>query len=129
VNNRLGRTRIGRILSGLTVIILPLLCTAAPATAQSTYAVYAVIDSLVYGTDADGDGYYETFSFRIGVDGDVTPGSASIHAKMISNTTGQSWWSVNPWTISGAATDYHYFSFNETDFAGYITGNTSLDFT
>ncbi len=94
-----------------------------------TYSVYAKIDSLSYGTDADGDGYYETFDFRIGIDGDVTPGSASIYAKMICNTTGQVWWSSSPWTISGTTTDYYYFAFDETDFSGYISGNTNLDFT
>ncbi len=96
---------------------------------DQTFAVYARIDSLSYGTDADGDGYYETYDFRIGVDGDVSSGSASIYARMVCTTTGQAWWSTNPWTISGTATDYHYFSFDETDFAGQISGNTSLDFT
>ncbi|HLP58063.1 MAG TPA: FG-GAP-like repeat-containing protein [Candidatus Deferrimicrobium sp.] len=96
---------------------------------SKTYAVYGVIDSLSYGTDADGDGYYETYTFRVGVDGDVSSGSASIYAKVICPTTGQSWWSSSPWTITGTAIDYHYFSFNQADFAGHITANTNLDFT
>jgi len=96
---------------------------------DQTYSVYARIDNLVNGTDADGDGYYETFDFRIGVDGDVTPGSASIYARIQCNTTGQVWWSASSWTISGTVTDYHYFAFDETDFSGHISGNTDLDFT
>ncbi|MCK4761701.1 MAG: fibronectin type III domain-containing protein, partial [Candidatus Aminicenantes bacterium] len=94
-----------------------------------TYSVNAIIYNLQYGTDMDNDDYYETFDFLIGVDGNVSPGSASIHAKLICNTTGQTWWSSSSWPISGTLVDYHYFPFDETNFSGNISGNTGLYFT
>ena len=96
---------------------------------NQTYSVYANISNLNYGVDADGDGYYETFDFDIAINADVVPDSATIYAKMICNTTGWAWWSRYAWTISGTATDYHYFPFDETDFSNHISGNTNLDFT
>ncbi len=118
-------TRSSTILGLLAASILLL---AQIACAQ-TYAVYGIIDSFVGGTDADGDGFYETYTFNVGVDADATPGPTTVYAKVICNTTGQSWWSSTSWTVTGTATDYHYFSFSQSDFAGYVTGNTSLDFT
>jgi serine protease AprX len=95
----------------------------------TTYAIYGIIDNFVGGTDADADGYYETYTFQIGIDGDATPGPATVYGKMICPTTGQSWWSSSSWTITGTVTDYQYFNFSQTDFSGYVTGNTSLEFT
>jgi len=99
------------------------------ADATTTYAVYARINNLAYGTDEDSDGYYETFNFQVCVDGDASPGPADVHARMISVATSQAWWSVNSWTVQGTATDYKCFAFDETDFAGNLNGNTDLDFT
>ncbi|MBM4166677.1 MAG: hypothetical protein FJ218_07165, partial [Ignavibacteria bacterium] len=96
---------------------------------KTTYAVYGIINSLVYGTDADNDGYYETYTFNIGIDADASPGPATVYGKMICNTTGQTWWSQSSWTVTGTTTDYKYFPFSQSDFSGYVTGNTNLDFT
>ncbi|MCP4214146.1 MAG: hypothetical protein GY765_05795 [bacterium] len=93
------------------------------------FAVYGITNSFVGGTDADGDGYYETFDFQIGIDGDAGPELESVCGRMICTTTGQSWWSSTNWEISGTATDYQYFAFDETNFAGHITDNTTLEFT
>ncbi|HUS57675.1 MAG TPA: dockerin type I domain-containing protein [Planctomycetota bacterium] len=100
-----------------------------PASSVTVYSVYGEIDSFAGGADADGDGYFETFDFLIGIDADAIPGPATIYGRMRCVTTGQSWWSSSSWTVTGIPTDYHYFSFDETDFAGYISGNTDLDFT
>jgi subtilisin-like proprotein convertase family protein len=95
----------------------------------NTFAVYGIINNFVEGADADGDGYYETYDFRIGIDGDASPGTAMVYGKMICDTTGEIWWSTDPWAITGTATDYKYYNFDETDFSEDVTGNTSLDFT
>ena len=92
------------------------------------YAVYGTIDRLYYGVDADGDGYYEQFSFEIGVDVDASY-PTTVHTRIICDTTGQSWWSDVPWTVSGTATDYRYLPFDDADFAEAFTGNAALHFT
>jgi hypothetical protein len=99
------------------------------ATKGDTYAVYGVISGWAPGTDVDGDGYYETYAFNIGIDADASPGPATIYGKMICTTTSQAWWSGAAWTVQGTPTDYVYFGFDQTDFAGSVTGNTTLDFT
>ena len=99
-------------------------------TVEPTYSVYGVIIDFIGGADEDGDGYYETYDFLIGINGDVsTDCDTTVYGKMICTTTGQSWWSPSSWTISGMTMDYHYYLFGETDFAGKISGNTDLDFT
>ncbi|MGB6874156.1 MAG: clostripain-related cysteine peptidase [Dehalococcoidia bacterium] len=97
---------------------------------EQAYSVYGVISDFVGDADQDGDGYYETYDFLIGIDGDVSTDCATnVYGKMICTTTGQSWGSASSWAISGTTTDYHYFAFDETDFAGEISENTDLDFT
>jgi subtilisin family serine protease/subtilisin-like proprotein convertase family protein len=96
---------------------------------QNNYAVYGQIANLSYGTDADGDGYYETFSFDVGIDPDVIPGPETVYLRIVSESTGQSWWSAQTYDIEGTAVDTRYFPFDETDFDGHINGNTDLDFT
>lgn len=61
--------------------------------------MYGIINNFVGGTDADADGYYETYTFQIGIDGDASPGPATVYGKMICNTTGQTWWSSTSWTV------------------------------
>jgi len=102
--------------------------TLTANAAAPTYAVYGVINSFNGTVDADGDGYFEKYTFNVGIDGDVSPGSATVYGRMICPTTGDTWWSLNSWTITGTATDYKYFDFSEVDFPA-ITGNTNLDFT
>ncbi len=97
--------------------------------ATNSYTVFGIIDGFSGITDADNDGYFENFTFRVGIDGDVNPGPSTVYMKVICNTTGQSWWSSTYSTITGNATDYKYFAFDQTDFTSHITANTSLDFT
>ena len=95
------------------------------------YTAHGQIVDFNGGTDADNDGYYETFTFNLGVSGEVSSGSDSVYGKMISVTTGQTWWSSTPWSI-GQSVSYQYFSFDQTDFGSYFTGtrgNKDLDFT
>ena len=98
-------------------------------TGGQTFGVYGAIDNWAGGTDSDADGYYETFDFDVGIDGDADPAATEVYGKMVCNTTGQAWWSAASWTVQGYGIDYHWFAFDETDFAGHITGNTTLDFT
>ncbi len=98
-------------------------------TPAPQYAVYGRINDLEYGADVDRDGYYETYSFRIGIDADAVPGPATVYLKIVSESTGQAWWSSSPYTIEGTAVDTRYFGFDETWFEGHFSGNTALDFT
>ncbi|MBN1416827.1 MAG: T9SS type A sorting domain-containing protein [Bacteroidales bacterium] len=94
-----------------------------------TFDLYGMIDNFTGGTDADNDGYYETYSFRIGLCGrQHWPFPSTVYWKIICNTTGQSWWLPDSDTITNTLSDYSYFAFDQTDFTG-ISGNTSLDFT
>jgi RHS repeat-associated protein len=99
-----------------------------PVKAGVYYYVYGAANNWVPGTDVDGDGYYETYSFQIGVDGDISAGPDDVTAKVICTTTGQSWWASAPWTITGVTPDYHYFNFDETDFSGHISSKKTLNF-
>jgi len=96
---------------------------------DQNYLVHGMISNFTGGVDTNGDGYYETFHFLLGIDGDVGPGWSPVCGKIICNTTGQSWWLSAPWIISGIAMDYHYLPLDETDFEGCLSGKTDLDFT
>jgi hypothetical protein len=102
--------------------------SAIPSGKGDSYSVYGDIFDWAPGTDADADGYYETYSFYIGIDGDASPGPATVYGRMICTTTSQAWWSADPWTIEGLDYDYVYFNFTQDDFPS-VSGNTSLDFT
>ena len=95
---------------------------------ESNFSVYGSIDNFAGGIDADDDGYFETYSFNIGINGDVNPGPSTVYMRIVCTTTGASWWSSESFTITGTETDYRYFLFDQTNFPD-ITGNTNLDFT
>jgi hypothetical protein len=103
--------------------------TDSPPPTPDTYTASGSIENLVYGTDADSDGYFETFSFNIGVDADAIPGPATVYGRTVCTTTGQSWWSPDTWTVTGTAIDPQTWGFSETNFASQFSGNTELDFT
>ncbi|MCJ8271439.1 MAG: hypothetical protein MJK04_18830, partial [Psychrosphaera sp.] len=95
------------------------------------FEVYGKYENFVGGTDVDNDGYYETFSFRIGIDGDETATGFGheVYARFISENTGQEWWSGELINIVGTDDNYFYANFDETSFTGWIDGNTDLEFT
>lgn len=97
-------------------------------TTTNTYSVNGKISDFVGETDANGDGFFESFSFKFGIDGNADPGPDSVCFIMFCVTTGQSWISDNNYAIEGNTEDYRYFNFTEALFSGNISGNTSLDF-
>lgn len=99
-----------------------------PAASTSIATACATIDGLVGGKDADGDGYYDSYQFQIGIDGDASTGSAPVYARIICDTTGQRW-RTGTWMVSGSVCDRQYFGFDETDFPEQFTGISALDFT
>lgn len=95
---------------------------------SNSYAVYGMISDFE-GTDIDSDGYYEAFNYLLGVDADAIPGPASVVLKLICTTTGQDWWSVSPWVVTGDEVDWVYFYMDESYFAGLLGEDMLLDFT
>lgn len=101
--------------------------SGGPIKAGVYYYVYGG-DTWTPGVDANGDGYYDTYSFQIGAYGQTSGGPVDVTAKVICTTTGQSWWASAPWAITGYSSSWHIFDFTEADFAGHLGGNTTLDF-
>lgn len=87
----------------------------------------AQIAELTGTEDADGDGYYENYSFKIKVDADYSAGATTVAAKVLCSTTGQEW-SIAPWTINGTQVDWNSIQLSQADFVGKISGPTNLNF-
>lgn len=85
------------------------------------------VSNWVPGSDIDADGYYDTYQIELGIEGLTFAGPKDVYAKIICTTTGQTWWASAPWTISDVS-NYHYFNFTESDFAGHISNDTTLSF-
>jgi hypothetical protein len=94
-----------------------------------TYAVDGKISDFSGGTDANADGYFESFTFNLAINGNVDLGPDTVYFKIICTTTGQSWFSNDKFAITDNTTEYFNFGFDESVFAGYFTGNTALDFS
>ena len=95
----------------------------------NTYYLDGLITDFSGGIDANNDGYFETLTFNIHIHDSIIPGPDTVFFKVNCPTTGQSWLSDNYYIITGADTVVHNFSFDETMFSGYFSGNTDLDFT
>jgi len=96
------------------------------------FSITAQIENIDYMTDADNDQFYESFSFRIAVDGDVLPDSnnfysANVYPKVVCSSINQSFFLDAPWVINGAQKEYQYIEVSEKQFSG-IQENMSLLF-
>lgn len=80
------------------------------------------------GNDANGDGYYETFSFNVNVKADVKAGSQDVSAYITCESTGQSWY-MFWWTITGTGNQVQAYTLTDQDFAGHLTGDMDLNFS
>lgn len=94
-----------------------------------TYEVTGLISDFSGEKDSDADGYYETCSFQIRINGDAVPGPDTVYFRINCTTTGQTWTSTDSYVISGSAVDYYNFGFDQSHFAGHFSGNTELIFT
>ena len=93
------------------------------------WTVYGKVVNFNPTQDVDNDGYYEAYSFDLGIDPNG-PGGYAI-AKAICTTTNTSWflyYNNAPFYVEGNEARYYYWSFNQDDFP-QITGNSVLDFT
>jgi len=92
------------------------------------YLAAAKLYNLSGLLDPDRDGYYAQFAFDIGIDADVPQAPAEVAARITCTTTGQVWDTAS-WTVEGLGQDFANVRFDQSDFAGYLSGNTDLDFT
>jgi len=91
-----------------------------PVAAESPGGPSAIIYSAEIvgfsGTDADANGYYETFSFDVSIDADTAAGaSLDVVALITCTATGDSWLTA-PWTIIGDQVDPRNIPFSQSDF-------------
>ena len=79
------------------------------------------------GQNADAGGYFETFSFDIGVDADTGDDcTVDVAARIECTTTGQSWRTTS-WPITGWELDEQLVPFTQDDFD--LSGPAELQFT
>lgn len=103
--------------------------TTGTNSTNDTYAISGLKSSFAGTTDSDGDGYYENFTFTIQVNGDAVPGPATVFFRINCTTTGQTWTSINSYVITGSEVDYKNFGYDQSNFAGRLSGNQELSFT
>lgn len=94
-----------------------------PVPLQIAEAGIAGVDRL---RDEDGDGFYSQYDFDLGIRAE-TPTTCTVAARISCTTTGQIW-DVPAWTILPGREFWQEVHFDETNFAGILSGNTELYF-
>jgi len=94
--------------------------SAAPQLQSATITAVA-------GSDADNDGYYETFSFEFELGAVSEEGSSyDVAARIYCTSTGQGWY-TEAWNVAGGNSETVFVVFDQSDFI--LSGMHSLNFT
>lgn len=96
-------------------------------TPPQSFTVDGKIVDWVGNIDIDGDGYYDTFSFKVQVKADVSQADAFTWAKVTCTTTNEEFYMQMPTIIESEPADGD-LPFLESTFTNISTSHTALDF-
>ena len=112
----------------VVITLLSVLCRAVFFTdAQAAPQLKSAAIMAVTGSDADQDGYYETFSFEFELAADSEEGSSyGVAARIYCAATNQGWY-TQAWPGEGADSEKVFVIFDQSDFI--LSGMHDLGFT